>query len=144
MVALAHAWHERVLADPVVSHAFEHGFHPDHTERLAAYFAEALGGPAAYSESISDQSEVVRTHSGNGPHDDMDQRALDCFVLALDDADLPADPALRRALTDYFRWGIADVNHTYPEVADVPADLSVPRWSWDGLVAERPPCRPTA
>jgi hemoglobin len=136
MVALAHAWHERVLADPVVSHAFEHGFHPDHTERLAAYFAEALGGPAAYSESISDQSEVVRTHSGNGPHDVMDQRALDCFVQALDDAGLPADPALRLALTEYFRWGIADTNHSYREVDDVPDGLPVPRWSWDGLVAD--------
>src|SRR4051794_10471100 len=98
MVALAHAWHERGLADPVVSHAFEHGFHPDHTERLAAYFAEALGGPAGYSGSISDQSDVVRMHSGNGPHDDMDRRALDCFVLALDDAGLPSDLTLRQAL----------------------------------------------
>ena len=134
MVALAHAWHERVLADPVVSHAFEHGFHPEHTERLAAYFAEALGGPAAYSESISDQSEVVRMHSGNGPHDEMDQLALAAFVAALDDAGLPADRRLRTALTDYFAWSIADVNHTYGEVPDVPDDLPVPRWAWDGLV----------
>ena len=37
VLALAHAWHERVLADPVVSHAFAHGFRDDHTERLAAY-----------------------------------------------------------------------------------------------------------
>lgn len=136
MVALAHAWHERVLADPVVSHAFEHGFHPDHTERLAAYLAEALGGPAAYSGAVNDQSEVVRMHSGNGPHDDMDRRALDCWVAALDDADLPADPALRQALTDYFTWAIKDVNHTYREVDDVPDGLLLPRWSWEGLVEE--------
>lgn len=25
---LAHAWHARCLADPVVSHAFPHGYHP--------------------------------------------------------------------------------------------------------------------
>ena len=31
---LAHAWHVRVMADEVVSHAFSHGFHPEHTERL--------------------------------------------------------------------------------------------------------------
>ena len=42
---LARAWHARCLADPVVSHAFSHGYHPQHTERLAAYWAEALGGP---------------------------------------------------------------------------------------------------
>jgi len=136
MVALAHAWHERVLADPVVSHAFEHGFHPDHTERLAAYFAEALGGPTAYSSSVGDQSEVVRMHSGNGPHDEMDQLALAAFVAALDDAGLPDDERLRTALTDYFAWGIADVNHSYREVGAVPDGLPLPRWSWDGLVTD--------
>jgi hemoglobin len=49
MLRLAHAWHARVLADDEVSHAFAHGYHPEHTERLAAYWGEALGGPAAYS-----------------------------------------------------------------------------------------------
>ena len=38
MVRLASAWHERVLADEVVSHAFGHGFDPHHTQRLAAYW----------------------------------------------------------------------------------------------------------
>ena len=36
MLRLAEAWHSRVLADDIVSHAFSHGFHPQHTERLAA------------------------------------------------------------------------------------------------------------
>jgi len=44
LLRLAHAWHARVLEDEVVSHAFSHGFHPQHTERLAAYWAEALVG----------------------------------------------------------------------------------------------------
>lgn len=33
---LAGAWHRRVMSDEVVSHAFSHGFHPEHIERLAA------------------------------------------------------------------------------------------------------------
>src|SRR5664279_3663169 len=40
MLRLAEAWHARVMADEVVSHAFSHGFHPQHSERLAAYWAE--------------------------------------------------------------------------------------------------------
>lgn len=44
LVRLAGAWHRRVMADEVVAHAFSHGFHPDHAERLAAYWGEALGG----------------------------------------------------------------------------------------------------
>ena len=66
---LAEAWHARVMADEIVSHAFSHGFHPEHTERLAAYWAEALGGPPAYSGTYGDETSVVRIHSGNGPHD---------------------------------------------------------------------------
>ncbi len=76
MRRLAEAWHARVLADPVVSHAFSHGFRRDHTERLAAYWAEALGGPSTYSARYGDESSVVRLHSGNGEHDEMDRRAI--------------------------------------------------------------------
>src|SRR5271169_2360143 len=63
---LADAWHRRVLADDVVAHAFSHGFHPRHVERLAAYWAEALGGPTTYSDSYGDETTVVKMHSGNG------------------------------------------------------------------------------
>lgn len=132
MIALAHAWHERCLADPVVSHAFSHGFHPDHTQRLAAYWAEALGGPRTYSGVLGEESEVVRMHSGNGEHHDMDVRAIDCFVLALDDAAVPADARLRDSLVDYFTWAIG-VMSSHPDSADgVPDGLALGRWSWDG------------
>src|SRR6476619_1635624 len=101
LLRLAAAWHERVLADPVVSHAFSHGFHPDHTARLAAYWVEALGGPPAYTGRYGDESTVVRMHSGNGPHVEMDRRAIACFDQAMDDVEI-ADPVLRSALYDYF------------------------------------------
>jgi hemoglobin len=38
----------RVMADEVVSQAFSHGFHPEHIQRLAAYWADALAGPTTY------------------------------------------------------------------------------------------------
>lgn len=134
LTALAHAWHARCLADPIVSHAFSHGYHPQHSERLAAYWAEALGGPAHYSETISDQSEVVRLHSGNGEHAEMDRRALDVFVMALDDTGLSRDPQVRQVLVDYFAWGIDQLGRYHVSADDVPAGLPLPHWSWDGLV----------
>jgi hemoglobin len=133
MVRLAHAWHERCLADPVVSHAFSHGFHPDHSARLAAYWAEALGGPSTYSDTIAGETTVVRMHSGNGEHGDMDRRALECFVLALDDAKLPDDTDLRDTLTAYFAWGIGEMNRYHRSPDDVPDGLRIRTWSWDGL-----------
>ena len=131
-VDLAHAWHARCLADPVVSHAFSHGYHPQHSERLAAYWAEALGGPPEYTDSMGDQSFVVHLHSGKGEHEDMDQRAQNCFSQALDDAGLPDDPRLRDALTAYFRWATGEMA-AYPQSADdVPDGLALSRWSWEG------------
>ena len=133
---LAGAWHERVMADDVVSHAFSHGFHPAHTERLAAYWAEALGGPDAYTARYGDETRVVRMHSGNGPHDDMDRRAIACFDQALVDAGLADDPALRQVLHDYFAWATTTTMARYHASADdVPQGLAIPRWSWDGLQA---------
>ena len=104
LLRLAQAWHERVLADEVVAHAFSHGFRRDHTARLAAYWTEALGGPAAFSSGLGDETAVVRLHSGNGEHDEMDARAIECFDRALEDAGLAADERLRTALHDYFAW----------------------------------------
>jgi hemoglobin len=136
LTRLAHAWHERVLADDVVEHAFSHGFHPDHTARLAAYWAEALGGPATYSTQYGDETTVVRMHSGNGEHDEMNDRAIACFDQALTDAGFTEDP-LRQVLHDYFAWATTTTMYRYHRSADdVPAGLAIPRWDWGGLVAE--------
>jgi len=137
MRRLAHAWHERVLADAVVSHAFSHGFHPEHTERLAAYWAEALGGPSAYSGAYGDEAQVVRMHSGNGEHHDMDERAIACFDQALADVGLAGGSPLFRALHDYFDWATRGAMARYPgSKREVPADLgTIPRWGWTGPAA---------
>src|SRR5437868_15061728 len=102
LLRLAEAWHDRVMADEVVSHAFSHGFHPQHVERLAAYWAEALGGPNTYSDSYGDETAVVKMHSGNGEHDEMDRRAIACIDQALADVGLADNDALRQVLHDYF------------------------------------------
>jgi len=133
---LAGAWHRRVMADEVVSHAFCHGFHPQHVERLAAYWAEALGGPNLYSASYGDETSVVKTHSGNGEHEEMDRRAIACFDQALTDIGLSGQSELRQALHDYFAWATKTTMAQYHRSADdVPEGLRIPRWSWDGLQA---------
>lgn len=135
MRRLAEAWHRRVMADEVVAHAFSHGFKADHSERLAAYFAEALCGPSLYSDSYGDETAVVRIHSGNGVHDEMDRRAIACFDQALEDAGLTGNDALRQVLHDYFAWATTTTMARYHKSADdVPDNLNIPRWSWDGLL----------
>jgi hemoglobin len=133
LLRLAEAWHARVMADEVVSHAFSHGFHPQHSERLAAYWAEALGGPTTYSDKYGSETEVVRMHSGNGPHEEMDRRAIACFDEAIRDVGLDAAP-LGEVLHDYFTWTTTTTMSRYHSSAGaVPDGLQVPRWSWNGL-----------
>jgi len=138
ILRLAAAWHARVMADEVVGHAFSHGFRPDHTQRLAAYWSEALGGPPAYSSAYGDETSVLRIHSGNGIHDEMDRRAIACFDRALEDVGLTTEP-LRQALHDYFAWATTTTMAGYPASPDdVPAGLTIPKWSWDGLQPPAP------
>jgi hemoglobin len=132
LTRLAHAWHERVLADEIAAHPFSHGIQPDHVERLAAYWAEALGGPPAYTGHYGDETAVVRMHACNEPHEDLDRRVIDCFDQALDDVGF-TDP-VRQVLHDYFAWvttarfaGFHGANDT------IPADLDIAAWSWTGL-----------
>ena len=135
LLKLAAAWHHRVLADEVVAHAFSHGYHPQHTERLAAYWAEALGGPAIYSGKYGSVTSVVRMHSGNGPHGEMDQRAIACFDQALEDVGLARGDRLWQALHDYFAWSTNNTMARYHHSADdVPEGLRIVKWSWEGRV----------
>lgn len=133
-LALATAHHARCLADPELNHPFSHpGQHPRHVERLAAYWAEVIGGPPIYSQSCGDQPGLLRMHSGNGDVGDLGERFLLCFDAAMDDARLPADPAFRACLHDYMRWAIDDVLSYSPADAVIPARAEMPRWGWDGL-----------
>jgi hemoglobin len=134
-LALATAHHARCLADPELNHPFSHDDqHPQHVERLAAYWGEVLGGPPAYSQECGDQSAVLTMHTGHGDMTDLGERFLRCFVEALDDAVMPDDAAFRETMRSYMRWAVDDVL-SYPETKDVSAGKATPRWGWDGLQA---------
>jgi hemoglobin len=131
-LALAAAHHERCLQDPELNHPFSHGVNPRHIERLANYWAEVFGGPARYSESHGGHSGMLDIHARQGAGDDWGPRFVACFVQAADDVDLPDDPDFRAALRAYMEWAVGEVLSYSPTDAQVPADLPVPHWSWNG------------
>jgi hemoglobin len=134
LLALARAHHARCLADPELNHPFSHDDqHPQHVERLAAYWAEVMGGPATYSQTCGDESGVLTMHAGHGDMGDLGERFLECFVLALDDAELPTDPTFREAMRAYMRWAVDNVLSYSSEDAIVRPRAGMPRWDWDGL-----------
>jgi len=134
---LARAFHARCLADPVLEHPFSHEGHPQHVERLGAYWAEVLGGPAWYSEQAGGHDAMLAIHAHTGAEDDLPARFLACFVAAMDDAHLPADPGFREAMRAYMGWATADVHAYSPSGVPLPTGQVMPRWGWHGL--ERAP-----
>jgi hemoglobin len=133
-LALAAAHHERCLADPVLNHPFSHPGDPNHLEHLAAYWAEAFGGPHRYSGSLGGQSFMLGLHASTGAEDDMGRRFVNCFVQAAEDAHLPADPEFRKALRAYMEWAVGEVMRVSPQGSTVAENLPFAYWSWDGLV----------
>ena len=93
-----------------------------------------LGGPDAYSRKLASVAHMVRIHSGNGPHPELDAATERCFALALDDAGLSDDERLRSTLVDWFACSHRVVNYTYERPELAPDDVALPQRSWDGPV----------
>ena len=125
ILLLTRRWHELCLADPAAAHPFERELHPRHDERLAAYLAEALGGPALYTAGYGDESSVQRLHAGNGAHVELDEACLVAFDRALADTGIEADAATH--VSAYFRRATF-AQRAYADSPDqVPAGLEFNR-----------------
>lgn len=101
ILALCKAWQARLRQDELAWHPFSHGTHPNHDERLAAYLAQAFGGPPLYTAGYGDETSVQRLHACNGEHIELDEACLKAFDLAVADIGLTGEPA--RRVSAYFR-----------------------------------------
>ncbi len=133
LLALAAATTERCVADPELNHAFAQPLSPRHNENLAAYWAEVFGGPPRYANTLGGHSGMLQIHAGHGAPDEWGDRFEACFIQALDDAELPADPEFRKAMREYIHWATREVNSYSPPGTRVDPGRPTPRWSWDGL-----------
>jgi hemoglobin len=79
---------------------------------------------------------MLGVHAGHGAEADLGTRFVACFMQAADDAHLPDDPDFRAGLRSYMEWAVREVLHYSPPGAEVPAGVSAPRWSWNGLTRE--------
>jgi hemoglobin len=127
--ALAHALHERCVADPLLNHPFSGpGLKPDHLDRLALYLGEVFGGPAIYSELYGGESTMQALHAGNGIPAEMGEAFVACFVLAMDDAGFPDDPRLRASMRAFMESAVAGLDAYNAKGSMVPDDLPMPHW----------------
>jgi hemoglobin len=121
ILALVKRWHMLCLADPDAAHPFEHDLHPQHDERLAAYLAEAFGGPKLYTAGYGDESSVQRLHACNGEHIDLDDACLKQYERALEEVGIAQEPAAE-ALA-YFRRATEAQRAWAKPGSEVPANL---------------------
>lgn len=101
LLRLCRRWHELCLADPVAEHPFSRPLHPQHDERLAAYLAQALGGPELYTAGYGDESSMRRIHAGNGSSAELNDACLRLFDQALGDVGIEGETHSR--ISTYFR-----------------------------------------
>lgn len=120
MLALCRAWHARLQQDPLAWHPFEHGTHPRHDERLAAYLSEAFGGPPLYTAGYGDESSMLRLHAGHGDHPELDEACLKAFDLAIGDAGITGELAAR--VSAYFRRATIEQRQWAEPGTTVPQD----------------------
>jgi hemoglobin len=126
ILAVCRRWHALCVADPVAEHPFTHpGLHPQHEERLAAYLAEAAGGPGLYTGGYGDETHVQRLHACNGVHVELDEICLRLFDQALADCAIPLGPAAR--LSAYFRAATDAMRRYGASDALVPDGLPLPK-----------------
>ena len=82
LLDLAHAWHRRCLADPVVSHAFSHpGQHPGAHGAAGGVLGGGAGRSGRRTRGASATTATCcGCTPGRGEHQEMDERARACFA----------------------------------------------------------------
>jgi hemoglobin len=121
VLALCKAWHIRLREDPLAWHPFERGTHPNHDERLAAYLAEAFGGPPLYTAGYGDESSMMRIHACHGEHVELDEACLRAFDRAVADVGLAGEVADR--VSGYFRRATIEQRQWADPKTSVPSGL---------------------
>jgi hemoglobin len=126
---LTERFYERVKDDPLLAPVFAHmsGEHPAH---VAAFLAEVLGGPAAYSVEHGGHPHMIRQHLNRHLRQDQRRAWVALLLNTADELGMPDDPEFRSALVGYLEWGsrLAVINSQAG--ATVNADAPMPKWGW--------------
>ena len=117
-------YEKHVPADPLLAALFA-DMPPDQPQRLAAWLASALGGPAEYAQDADVRRAGGFTSSEFG--EVQRDRWVTLAAAAADQAGLPADPGFRSVFAACIDW-MSRTALARPEPG--PAPSSAPRWRW--------------
>jgi hemoglobin len=122
-------FYEHVKADLLLGPVFAH-MGADHPSHVAAFLAEVLGGPAAYSQQHGGHPRMIQQHLNRHLTQEQRRRWVSLLLQTADELSLPEDPEFRSALVGYLEWGsrLAVINSQPGATVDENAPM--PKWGW--------------
>jgi hemoglobin len=126
---LMETFYRRVPADPLLAPVFAE-MSPDHVKHVAAFVAEVLGGPKAYSADLGGHANMIRRHVGRALTEAQRKRWMLLLLECADELGVPDDPEFRSAFVAYLEWGTRLAVINSQAGADVTTDAPMPSWGW--------------
>jgi hemoglobin len=128
---LEDTFYASVLRDPLLQPLFGAG-QPQHVEHLTSFTAESFGGPDRFSRELGFR-HLIDVHRGLHITEEQRQRFVDLYAAALDAADMPTDPAFRRAVMEHIEFGtqVAKQNSHADKEEELHPLREVPLWTLD-------------
>lgn len=122
-------FYEHVKNDSLLAPVFAH-MGIDHPGHVAAFLAEVLGGPTAYSEQHGGHPHMIQQHLNRHLTQEQRRRWVSLLLETADELSMPEDPEFRSALVGYLEWGsrLAVINSQPGAIADPNAPM--PKWGW--------------
>ena len=129
LTRLTRLFYERhVPEDPLLASLFA-SMPIDQPDRLAAWLAEAFGGPTLYSRQFGGHAQMLSRHAGMALSEDQRARWVSTLIRCADELPLPADPEFRSAFAACLEWGSRTVMAASTVGAPVAADSPLPQWT---------------
>jgi hemoglobin len=125
-------FYHSVLVDPVLGPVFNGGS-PEHIPHLAAFDAEAFGGPERYTNEFGGFQTIIDAHRNLRITEEQRQRFVELYLAAADAAGLPDDPRFRATLRSHVEFGsqVAVQNSNARTDAELHPLREVPKWNWE-------------
>jgi hemoglobin len=124
------AFYDAVEQDDLLAPVFGGVVTREHRDHVTAWWAEVMGGPATYSETLGGYEHMLAKHRGLAITPEQRLRFVTLLSAAADTVGLPDDPEARSALMAYAEWGSRLAVENSAPGAEPVERAPVPRWGW--------------
>jgi hemoglobin len=124
------ACYDPVEGDELLGPVFGGRVTREHRDHVTTWWAEVMGGPAAYTERHGGYEHMLAKHRDLAISAEQRLRFVTLLSRAADVASLPDDPEFRAAVMGYAEWGTRLAVANSAQDATPAPHAPVPRWGW--------------